>query len=120
MFGPFERRDGDTITISDRVPPEWEEAAVVQTPGRRPRSLADRAIPREDTYLFAYKVKAWWGVRVDGATVREMAGHWHAKMPGVRHVKKSELDGDTLLTCGCLQTVKKGIKEVNRRLLLPE
>jgi hypothetical protein len=120
LFGPFEGRHGALFTMQDRVPPEWEAAAVTQTPGP-PRSLFDKAIPTEgDAAVLAYKVKAWWGVRVEHDTVRDVAARWHATMTGKRHVEQSALDSATLQTCGCLQTVKKGITEVSRLLLFPD
>ena len=118
MFGPFEGRSGKLVTISDRVPPEWEEAAVAQTPGR-PRSLFDRAIPHDDDWTLAYRVKAWWGVRVDDEHIREVARRWHAHLTDKQHRDKFGLAGD-VDDCGCRSTVKRGIKEVSKLLLFPE
>lgn len=119
LFGPFEQRGERVVMISDGVPPEWEEAAVMRTPGR-PRSLFDKAIPSEDESTLAYKVKAWWGVRIERESLGVIARRWHAKMPDAQHRKKAAADNLVVKDCGCLAVVKKGIKEVDRLLTSPD
>jgi hypothetical protein len=117
LFGPFEDREHGLFTVSNRVPLEWEEAAVAQTPGHS-RSLFDKAIPTDDAWTLAYKAKAWWGVRVERQTVGEVARRWHAHLTDKQHREKWL--AAVVKDCGCLSIVKKGIKEVDRLLNLPD
>jgi hypothetical protein len=117
LLGPFEQRVGRIFEITNRVPPEWEDAAVARTPGR-PRSLFDKAIPVDDDFTLAYKVKAWWGVRIERETIGEIARRWHKHLKDRQHHKKTE--ALIVRDCGCLSLVKQGIKEVDRLLSAPD
>lgn len=107
LYGPFATPEGE----SAQVPLEWEDVAVARAPGPR-RRLADRAPSKDGQFTLQQQTRAWWGVRVEGASQREVARRWHRTITDKPHRDKHG-DAD-VADCGCLKVVRAGVQDVTR------
>jgi hypothetical protein len=106
LFGPFDVAGA----LIERVPPEWEEAAVGRAAGPS-RSLFARA-PKDSGHALAYLTTAWWAVRVVQESVNDVARRWHTSQQSRAHAEAKSVE-----ECSCRRTVRRGITEVSALLL---
>jgi hypothetical protein len=105
LLAPFEAETGGSLV--DRVPLEWEEAAVMQTPGT-PRVPLDRAPMGDRAHTLTYQVKAWWAVKIEHQTIRDVARRWHTHLQPRSHADERDIE-----ECGCRVIVKRGVRQVS-------